>query len=135
MNKVGQNYMRRDRDGSLDGRLNMGNHRISGLEDPTDANDAVTRGYVALRRFQALSDEVQDNKIELDALQNLLGVVNNQVLIREYEIIRTDFCFASSVSRYGEGLRFVGARFRKHPHEPDDINTYYFFFIFTLKMR
>ena len=42
-----QNYMRRDRDGSLDGRLNMNNHRMSGLADPTDANDAVTRRYVA----------------------------------------------------------------------------------------
>ena len=77
--------MRRDRDGSLDGRLNMSNHRISGLADPTDADDAVTRRYVA-SRFQALSDEVQGIGGKLDALQDLLGVVNNQVLIREYEI-------------------------------------------------
>ena len=75
---VEQNYMRRERDGSLDGRLNRSNHRISGLADPTDADDAVTRRYVA-SRFQALNDEVQDNKSKLDALQNLLGVVNNQV--------------------------------------------------------
>ena len=70
--------MRRDRDGSLDGRLNMSNHRISGLADPTDADDAVTRRYVA-SRYQALSDEVQDNKRKLDALQNLLGVENNKI--------------------------------------------------------
>ena len=81
MFKVDQNYMRRDRDGSLDGRLDMNNHRISGLADPTDADDAVTRRYVA-SWFQALSDEVQDKKSKLDALQNFLGVVNNQVLIR-----------------------------------------------------
>ena len=87
---VEQNYMRRDRDGSLDGRLDMSNHRISGLADPTNADDAVTRRYVA-SRFQALSDEVQDKKSKLDALQNFLGVLNNQVLIREYEIIGTDF--------------------------------------------
>ena len=62
-------YMRRDRDGSLDGRLDMSNHRISGLADPTDADDAVTRRYVA-SRFQVLSDEVQDKKTKLDALQN-----------------------------------------------------------------
>ena len=43
MSRVGQNYMRRDRDGSLDGRLNMSNHWISGLADLTDADDAVTR--------------------------------------------------------------------------------------------
>ena len=70
MARVDQNYMRSDRDGSLDGRLNMRKHRISGLADPTD--DAVTRRYVA-SRFQALSDEVQDNKRKLDALLNLLG--------------------------------------------------------------
>ena len=43
MAKVDQNYMRRDRDDSLDGRLNISNHRISGLADPTGADDAVTR--------------------------------------------------------------------------------------------
>ena len=55
MSRVEQNYMRRDRDGSLDGRLNISNHRISGLADPTNADDAVTRRYVA-SGFQALSD-------------------------------------------------------------------------------
>ena len=73
MIKADQNYMRRARDGSLDGRLDKSNHRISGLADPTDAEDAVTRRYVALR-FPALNDEVQDKKSMLDALQNLFGV-------------------------------------------------------------
>ena len=61
MSQIDQNYMRRDRDGSLDRRLDMSNHRISGLVDPTDVDDAVTRRYVA-SRFQALSDEVRDKK-------------------------------------------------------------------------
>ena len=86
MFKVDQNYIRRDKDGSLDGRLDLSNHRINGLADPTDADDAVTSRYVA-SRFQALIDDVQDKKSKLDALQNLFGVENNQVLIREYEII------------------------------------------------
>ena len=73
MARVDQNYMRRDRDGPLNGRLNMSNHRISGLADSTDADEAVTRRYVALR-FQALRDEIQNNKSKLDALLNLLGV-------------------------------------------------------------
>ena len=71
MTRVDQNYTRKDRDSSLDGRLNMSNHRISGLADPTDADDAVTRRYV-VSRFQALNDEVQDNKSKLDALQTYL---------------------------------------------------------------
>ena len=81
--------MRRDRDGSPDGRLNMSNHRISVLADPSDADDAVTKIYFA-SRFQALSDEVQDNKSKLDALLNLFGVENNQALIRIYELTDTD---------------------------------------------
>ena len=81
--------MRRDRYGSLDGRLNMSNHTISGLADPTDAGDAVTRRYVA-SRFQALGDEVKYTKSKMNALLNLLGVENNQVLIRVYELIGTD---------------------------------------------
>ena len=88
--------MRRDRDGSLDERLNMSSHRISGLVDPTDADDAVTRRYVA-SRFQALSDEVQGNKSKLGAFLNLLGVENNQVLLRKYELIDGDFEHESSV--------------------------------------
>ena len=68
----------------------MSNHRISGLANPTHADDAVTRRYVA-SRFQALSDEVQDKKSKLDALQNLFGVENNQELIWKCEIIRADF--------------------------------------------
>ena len=63
----------------------MSNHRISGLADPTDADDAVTMRYVA-SRFQVLSNEVQDKKSKLDNLRNFLGVVNKQVLIRKYEI-------------------------------------------------
>ena len=124
LSQVDQNYMRRDRDGSLDGRLDMSNHRISGLADPTDA-DAVTRRYFA-SRFQALSDEVQDKKNKLDALQNLSGVENNQVLIRKYEIIGTDFRHITSA---GDGSVF----FIKSSHELDDTNTYKFIDNFTLK--
>ena len=123
---VEQSYMRKDRNGSLDGRLNMNNHRISGLADPTDADDAVTRRYVA-SRFQALSDEVQDYKSKLDALQNLFGVENNQIIIRKYEIIDSDFYFDFCE---GEGLKIVDDRFMKYPREPDDYNTYVFFLYF-----
>ena len=122
--------MRRDRDGSLDGRLDMSNHRISGLADPTDADDAVTRRYVA-SRFQAFSDEVQDKKSELDALQNFLGVVTNQVLIRVHEVTDADF----SIYITSEEERYIGIlfSFRKHPLKFDDIDYYKFFDMFTLK--
>ena len=133
MARVDQNYMRRDRDGSLDGRLNMSNHRISGLADPTDADDAVTRRYVA-SRFQASSDEVQDHKSKLDALLNLFGVVKKQVLIREYEIIGTDFEHIVRLRMDEEG-RNIGTSFlfRKHPHTRDDVNEFRLFDMFTLK--
>ena len=111
MFRIDQNYMRRDRDGSLDGRLNMSNHRISGLADPTDANDAVTRRYVA-SRFQALGDEVQGIGGKLDALLNLLGVENNQVLIRVYELIDTDIRFAND---FGDVPVFI-----KYQLQPDE---------------
>ena len=137
MVKVNQNYMRRDRDGSLDGRLNIRNHRISGLADPADADDAVTRRYVA-SRFQALSDEVQgigDNKRKLDVLQNLLGVENNRVLLRKYELIGGNFEYDDGF-RLDEGGRISEAFFIKYPSEPDDISNlefFEFFDIFTLK--
>ena len=127
MFKVDQNYMRRDRNGSFDGRLNMRNHRISGLADPTDADDAVTRRYVA-SRSQALSDEVQDKKSKLDALQNFLRVDNNQVLIREYELL--DAGWIISRARYDEEGRINDVWFVRGT---DDSNQLRFIDIFTLK--
>ena len=99
--KVDQNYMKSDKGGSLDGRLDMSNHGYA-VADPTDADDAVTRRYVA-SRFQALSDEVQDEKSNLNAFQNLFGVENNQVLIRKYKIIGTDF---RRITSAGDGSVF-----------------------------
>ena len=120
--------MRRDRNGSLNGRLDMSNHRISGLADPTDADDAVTRRYVA-SRFQALSDEVQDKKSKLDALQNFLVVVNNQALIREYEIIGVSF---QSIRVIINGVENAKIMFTRYPIV-DDHNNYEFIDTFTLK--
>ena len=132
MSQVDQNYMRKDKDGSLDGRLDMSNHRISGLTDPTDADDAVTRRYVA-SRFQTLSDEIQDKKSKLDALQNLFGVENNQVLIRKYEIIGVDF-ESSRVTRFHTARGHTGTSFlfRKYPLI-DNTNDYESIDIFMLK--
>ena len=124
MSKVDQNYMGGDRDGSLNGRLNMTNHRISGLADPTDADDAVTRSYVA-SLFQALSDEVQgigDNKRKLDVLQNLLGVENNQVLLMKYELMDVEIKLYS-FNRSPTG-RIVDALFERSLREVDSPETY-----------
>ena len=63
------------------------------------------------------------------ALQNLLGVENNQVLIRKYKIIDTGFENNSSTGADG-GI--IEALFRKHSHEPDDTN-YGFIVILYLK--
>ena len=131
MFKVDQNYMRRDRDGSLDGRLVMSNQRISGLADPTDADDAVTSSYVA-SGFQALSDEAQDKNSKLDALQNLFGVENNQVLLRKYELLDADFYEYYNLAGADEGI--IGGYFVKYPTSPSEIvDIQYFIDMFTLK--
>ena len=67
----------------------------------------------------------------MDALQHFLGVENNQVLIREYEIIGTNF-ENFRVGRYDE-RGFIDIRFRKHTIPPDDTNEFRFIAIFTLK--
>ena len=66
----------------------------------------------------------------MDALQNFLGVVNNQVLIREYEIIGADF---AKLTTYGEEGRVINILFVKYPRMTDDTNTYEFIDIFMLK--
>ena len=109
----------------------MSNHRISGLADPTDADDAVTRRYAA-SRFQALSDEVQgigDNKRKVDVLQNLLRVENNLVLSMKYELMHLDITL-NSLNRLPTG-RIVDTNFERSHHtavayEAATIQTTYF---------
>ena len=67
----------------------------------------------------------------MNALQNFLGVENNHVLIREYEIIGTEFEFYDPVN-LGEGGRFIGVRFIKYPHKPHGTKQIRFINIFTL---
>ena len=71
----------------------------------------------------------------MDALQNLLGVENNQVLIRKYELIGTTFEYDGGL-RLDEVGRIIEAFFIKYPNEPDDISNlecFDCFDIFTLK--
>ena len=67
----------------------------------------------------------------MDALQNFLGVDNNQILIRKYEIIGTAFGYNLPESADERGI--IDIRFRKHSCQPDDTNTYKFINIFTFK--
>ena len=92
------------------------------LIHPTDADDAVTRRYVA-SRFQALSDKVQEiggKKGKLDALYNLLGVENNQVLLMTYEL-NTD------IQRRG-----FSNEYEKLPHYPNAATYQNYLDAFTL---
>ena len=83
----------------------------------------------------------------MDALQNLFGVENNQVLIRKYELIDTDFEKFTTLHHGGGGGIRTTFSFVKHPLIPDTIDDlegtiedlestideFKFFDIFTLK--
>ena len=91
--------------------------------DPTDADDAVTRKYVA-SRFPALSVEVQricDNKRKLDVLQNLLGVENDQVFLMKYELMDVEIKF-KFFNRLPTG-RIVNISFESDSRETDSHAT------------
>ena len=68
----------------------------------------------------------------MDALLNLLGVENNQVLIRVYELIDINIEHLGLIHT-DVGERIIGALFRKYPHEPADLNDFECFYILTLK--
>ena len=74
MSRVDQNYIRRDRDSSFDGRLDMSKYRISGLADPTDADDTVTRRYVASRFLPVHSFNALIIPILRGCLQSLFNI-------------------------------------------------------------
>ena len=47
---VNNNFLRRDGSNDVDGELNMNNNKITGLADPTNAQDVVTKHYVDSRK-------------------------------------------------------------------------------------
>ena len=68
----------------------------------------------------------------MDTILNLLGVENNQVLIRVYELIDTDIEHIGIIRSHA-GERIIKALFRKYPHEPDDLKDFEFFDIIQRK--
>ena len=71
-------------------------------------------------------------RVSFDALQNFLGVVNNQVLIRKYEI---DTLFRSLREAFHteKGNIVPSLVFRKFPLVRDDTNAHEFIDMFRLK--
>ena len=91
----------------------------------------LLQGDMLHRGFKHSVIEVQHKKSKLDALQNFLGVENNQISIRKYEIIDADFGYNRSEGADERGI--IDIRFRKHSRQPDDTNTYKVIDIFALK--
>ena len=94
--KIDKRYLKKEAASTFKGRLDMSQHRVSGLADPIEYDDAVTKRYVATR-FQGLIDtisEMQPVKNIVEAYNKIFGVIDNQILLLKYECV----CM-----RWGEG--------------------------------
>ena len=66
----------------------MSQHRISGLADPIEYDDAVTKRYVAAQ-VQALTDIIQDIRPVrniVGSYNKMLGNIENQIVLLKYEL-------------------------------------------------
>ena len=63
-------FLKANEDNILEGRLNMKQHKIIGLADPVNLDDAVTKRYVA-SRIQALVDEMSEMRRRIARLEIL----------------------------------------------------------------
>ena len=45
---VSNNFLRRDVSNDVQGELDMNNHKLVGLTEPTENQDAATRGYIKM---------------------------------------------------------------------------------------
>ena len=61
-------FLKANEDNILEGRLDMKQHKIIGLADPVNLDDAVTKRYVA-SRIQALVDEMSEMRRRIARLE------------------------------------------------------------------
>ena len=72
---VNNNFIRRDGSNEVEGDISMNNHKLVNLSEPTEAQDAATRGYV--KNF------TRNNFLKLDGTNNMEGDidVNNHKIV------------------------------------------------------
>ena len=65
---VNNNFIRRDGSNDIEGELSMNSHKLVNLSEPTEAQDAATRGYV--KNF------TRNNFLKIDGTNNMEGDLN-----------------------------------------------------------
>ena len=65
---VNYNFVRRDGSNDVGGDISMNNHKLVNLSEPTEAQDAATRGYI--KNF------TRNNFLKLDGTNNMEGDLN-----------------------------------------------------------
>ena len=65
---VNNNFIRRDGSNDIEGELSMNNHKLVNLSEPTEVQDAATRGYV--KNF------TRNNFLKIDGTSNMEGDLN-----------------------------------------------------------
>ena len=65
---VNNNFTRRDGSNEVEGDISMNNHKLVNLSEPTEAQDAATRGYI--KNF------TRTNFLKLDGTNNMEGDLN-----------------------------------------------------------
>ena len=68
MRYISNNFLRRDGSNDIQGELNTNNHKLVGLSEPTESQDAATRGYI--KHF------TMNNFLKLDGTNNMAGDLN-----------------------------------------------------------
>ena len=65
---VNYNFVRRDGSNDVGGDISMNNHKLVNLSEPTEAQDAATRGYI--KNF------TRNNFLKIDGTNNMEGDLN-----------------------------------------------------------
>ena len=101
---VNNNFIRRDGSNDIEGELSMNNHKLVNLSEPTEVQDAATRGYV--KNF------TRNNFLKIDGTNNMEGDlnVNNHKIINlsdpvdDGDVINKRYLESTTFRRDGEDL-------------------------------
>ena len=90
---VNNNCIRRDGSNGIEGELSMNNHKLVNLSEPTEAQDAATRGFT------------RNNFLKIDGTNNMEGDLNAD----NHKIINLSYIFNKSLSEGDYPLRWKQA--------------------------
>ena len=101
---VNNNFIRRDGSNDIEGELSMNNHKLVNLSEPTEVQDAATRGYVKNFTRNKFLKIDGTNNMEGDLNVNNHNIINLSDPVDDGDVITKSYLESTTFRRDGGDL-------------------------------